>query len=773
MHRLLVPSLLLAAAALPAPLSAAEPLGMVESVDGKSLVLRFDAAATAGRLAPGGMVAIYAAGAVEKHPLTKEVIIERPVVIAKAQLTALMPTTTAKILWQAQGRALIAGLDAVPIPEAAPNSPPALTGPATAVSVKAGHSLLITAPLSDPDGDGVGYTWSLTSPGQSGLLSARTTTTPQITWSAPATPGQWMLAVTARDALGQTGKMEIPISATEAADPAGRELAVVARYGEGQEPALQRLRRDADGHWWGLDANGQVWRSDAGWHAVQPPAFGDQGPKRAAALALAKGELFVLDTNRNGVGIYGPDGIGRRWIPGLEKPTDLAVAPDGAILVADQGLGGVVVFEADGRCRCRLGRSGATPDAFVGLIAVACDPAGAVYALDAGARRVARFDRFLRSLAPWTVPTDEKDLPVDVTASAKGCLVLLASGRIVAFDQDGKAGETWPSLQASGLVSETGKATGFVLDTTGETVVTYPTGGLLARYDEQGRLTGVRGAELRTAKHAAADGLGRLVAVTSLGQIALFDGDGWLTALLGPKTKEGGALKEPVGIAVTGDGRTAYALDASASQVVRFDLANPQAGHQVFAQKGSSTGQLASPVAIATDDAGRCYVLDEDNYRVTVYDQAGQFLFEFARKGSGPGDLDEPKYLAVSPAGDRAYIYDADSYQIKAYKLDQAAHTASHLASSIGKGDAPGQLRGCLGLGVDRQGLVWALDGKRGDLQIIDFRAGAPVAVVQKKLAEAGVKNPAGLALNPDGTAWIPMIGGGFSSAVVGITGLR
>jgi len=752
---------------------AAEPLGMVEKVDGKSLVLRFDAAATAGRLAPGGVVAIYAAGAVEKHPLTKEVIIERPVVIAKAQLTALVPTTTARILWQAQGSALIAGLDAVPIPEAAPNSPPTLTGPAAAVSVKAGRSLVITAPLSDPDGDAVGYAWTLTSPGQSGLLSARTTTTPQITWSTPAATGQWMLAVTARDALGQTGKMEIPIAATEAPDPAARELAPVARYGEGQEPALQRLRRDADGRWWGLDPNGQVWRADAGWHAVEPPAFGDQGPKRAVALALAKGELFILDSSRNGVGVYGPDGIGRRWIPGLEKPTDIALAPDGAILVADQGLGGVVVFEADGRCRCRLGRSGTTPDAFIGLIAVACDPAGAVYALDAGARRVARFDRFLRSLSPWSVPTDEKDLPVDVTASAKGCLVLLASGRIVAFDQDGKAGEAWPALESSGLASDTGKATGFVLDAAGETVVTYPAKGLLARYDELGRLTGVRGAELRTAKYVAADALGRLVAVTSSGQIALFDTDGWLTALLGPKTKEGGALKEAVGIAVTGDGRLVYALDASACQVVRFDLANPQAGHQVFAQKGSNPGQFEGPVAIATDDAGRCYVLDEDNYRVNVYDQAGQFLFAFAKQGSGPGDLDEPKHLAVSASGDRAYIYDADTYQIKAYKLDQAARTASHMASSIGKGDAPGQLRSCLGLGVDRQGLVWALDGKRGDLQIIDFRAGAPVAVMQRKLAEAGVKNPGGLALNPDGTAWIPVIGGGFSSSVIGIIGLR
>jgi DNA-binding beta-propeller fold protein YncE len=770
MIRALVPTLLSLTA-----LVAAEPLGMVESVNGRSLVLRFDASATSGRLAPGGMVAIYAPGQVEKHPLTKEVIIERPVVVAKAQLTALAPATTAKVLWLQAGAALIAGLDAVPISEAAPNGAPVAIAATNAVTATPGQAVTITLPLADPDSDAVGYSWSLSAPGRSGQLAARTTAKPEITWQAPLAAGQWVLAVTARDVFGQEGRMEVPLSTGEATAPVPREGAAAGRLGEGAEPALSRLRRDADGRYWGVDGDGKIWRADAGWRQFEAMAFSDQGgPKRAIALVPWKGELYVLDANRNGVGVYGPDGSGRRWIPGLEKPTDLAVAPDGAILVADQGLGGVMVFEPDGRCRARLGRPGTTPDAFTGLSAVSCDPTGAVYALDSAQRRVARYDRFLRSLMPWTVPADEKDPPVDVAATARGCLVLLASGRILAFDHEGKVGEPWPSLDATGISSDLGRAQGLLSDTSGETLVTFPAKGVLARYSAAGQPTGARGAGLRGGTCFAADGLGRILAVTSEhGQLAVTDSDGWLSFLLGLRVKDGGPIRDAAALATTPDGRLAFVVDRKSCQVVRFDLANPLAGHQVFGQKGTSTGQISSPMGLAADDAGRCYVVDDDTYQVSVFDAQNQFTFAFSRRGTGADELDEPKHLAVNATGDRAYVYDADSYVIKAFALDHQAKTAKHLANSLGKGDNPGQFRDCVGIGVDRQGLVWAVDAKRGDVQILDFRAGAPTLTWSRKLADLGFKNPGGLALTPDGTAWIPLIGSGFTSSVVGLGALR
>ena len=72
---------------LSAVLTAAElPLGVVEKVEAQQVLVRFDANV---HLLPGSMLALYGAGRVEKHPLTKEVIIEARKLQAKAQILAV------------------------------------------------------------------------------------------------------------------------------------------------------------------------------------------------------------------------------------------------------------------------------------------------------------------------------------------------------------------------------------------------------------------------------------------------------------------------------------------------------------------------------------------------------------------------------------------------------------------------------------------------------------------------------------------------------------
>ena len=66
--------------------AADSPSGIVDHVtdaaDGALVVVRFDAQA-ASVLVPGEMVALYAPGTVEKHPLTGQVITSRPILAAK------------------------------------------------------------------------------------------------------------------------------------------------------------------------------------------------------------------------------------------------------------------------------------------------------------------------------------------------------------------------------------------------------------------------------------------------------------------------------------------------------------------------------------------------------------------------------------------------------------------------------------------------------------------------------------------------------------------
>lgn len=753
-------------AALASACPAAEPSGLVESVDGTALALRFDATA-AQSLSPGCLVALYGPGAVERHPLTKEVLIERPQLAAKAQITALAPAVRARVVWQQDGARIAPGWDAVAIPERAPDAPPALTAPPTRVAAPGGTAVAIAVPVADPESGPLTCLWELPDTGRSGSLSARTSARPTVTWNAPLAAGEWTLALTVRDRLGQACRIAVPLASTANPEAAKRALKPFAAFGEEREPAAARVRRDEDGRWWAIDRDGGLWRCDAGWRQWERPPYGEQGPKRAAAIAFQRGEVYVLDSARGVVAVHGAnDAAPHRTIAGLLKPTDVAVAPDGAVLVADQGQGGVLVFEADGRPRLRLGRPGEGSDDFKGLLAVACDGEGTVYALDQAQRRVLRWDRFGRLLAAWTVPSDEKDPPVDCCARPGGLLVLLQSGKVVAYDRDGKAGSPWAPPGAN-LAGETRLAAGIGADLAGEVVVAYPERGLLVRYGAEGALSGLRGPGLRKAKLWGADGAGRLVAVVPDDhRLLLTDPDGWITALLGVRAGDGGPLQKPVALAVAAGGRWAAVADARANQLARFDLASPKTAPKVFAQKGEGDGQISGPVAVAVDDAGRTYVLDDDTYRIAVFDGEGTWTFNVGKKGKGPADLYEPERLAVSPDGAVAYVYDAYNRQIKKFALDHAARQGKHLLNSPGKGDAPGQLRSPVGLGVDRQGLVWVADADRGDLQILDLRGDGCLPVNACTFEALGIRKPTACALAPDGQAWI-------ASGDAAITGLR
>ncbi len=107
--------------------------------------------------------------------------------------------------------------------------------------------------------------------------------------------------------------------------------------------------------------------------------------------------------------------------------------------------------------------------------------------------------------------------------------------------------------------------------------------------------------------------------------------------------------------------------------------------------------------------------------------------------------------MAVSPAGDAAYVYDYDTYELKKFALDQAKKEGVHVNNTGGKGDGPAQFRSVVGLGIDRMGLLYALDDSRDDLQVIDFRGSNAVAGPIRKVSDLGIDSAGQLGVSPDG----------------------
>ena len=236
--------------------------------------------------------------------------------------------------------------------------------------------------------------------------------------------------------------------------------------------------------------------------------------------------------------------------------------------------------------------------------------------------------------------------------------------------------------------------------------------------------------------------------------IAVFQHNGWLHRLITPGKLPEIVMKEPREIAVAPDGRALMILDTGNRNIIRLERDDAEKP-LIFGQPGKNDGQLARPVTIAVDDDGRTYVLDSGQKRVSVFDRDGYFTFNFGDTGQRdfPGSLDKPSMIAVTSAGDVAYVY--DGYEIKKFSLDHDARQAAYQASMGGRGTGLGQFQRPVGIGCDRQGLLYIADRARDDIQVIDFRGLNGIVAFTGVLEEWSLTRLHGMAVNPDGRVYL------------------
>jgi len=254
----------------------------------------------------------------------------------------------------------------------------------------------------------------------------------------------------------------------------------------------------------------------------------------------------------------------------LARPFGVAVAPDGAFVVADPDRPSVVRVGPRGaeQLECR-GRAWRAP------MAVAFGPDGALWVADGGAGEVVR-------RAP------------DGRCTALGAGVL---------------------ERPTGLVVEADRL--FVVDPPRhQVVVLSPDGRVLARYGALGEGEGQL--HFPTAIARAADG--SLLVVDALNfRVVRFSPEGaWLGAF-GVAGETRATLGRPKGIAVDGAGRI-YVSDAQRDVVLVFG-ADGTFDTELCAT-GADPGSLVMPAGLAIG-GGRLYVADSQNGRVQVFEILG------------------------------------------------------------------------------------------------------------------------------------------------------
>jgi DNA-binding beta-propeller fold protein YncE len=381
------------------------------------------------------------------------------------------------------------------------------------------------------------------------------------------------------------------------------------------------------------------------------------------------GEVFIADSSGRRIVVADAEGNFLREFDGtagvgveLQRPTALALGPDGRLYVADRAADRILVFERDGRLVTWWGSRGTGAGQFMAASDVTFDAAGLLYVADTFNDRIQVFD---------TAGVFQRVIGVGSLSTPSGVVV-----------------------RGTGTAAEL-----FVAETNTLRVSVYAlTGGAPKR--EWGWTTSGSGAtSVTTSRYLRPAG----VELLPSGNILVIDAGRHLIENCNPTTGNvatsyggSGKLAQPEGL-FAGPGTTLYIADTLNNRVARLDTASPAtitlfvpdpsdvpvpsspkgvasypgvAGYYTESGTGlvkrtnasgaythtfSSTPVLSSPSGLmVTRDGNEVYVCDTGNNRIVVYSSFGAHLRTFGSMGSGAGQFKSPSGITQLPGGDIA-----------------------------------------------------------------------------------------------------------------------
>jgi DNA-binding beta-propeller fold protein YncE len=235
----------------------------------------------------------------------------------------------------------------------------------------------------------------------------------------------------------------------------------------------------------------------------------------------------------------------------------------------------------------------------------------------------------------------------------------------------------------------------------------------------------------------------RGVAVSGDGQTAFIADDNhrisvWTRMTTGsdwePQTHFGGPginsnqFGVPSGIAVSTDGLTAWVADTGNHRISVWTRSNPGGGwmpQTTFGSKGTDPGQFYYPYYVAVTADGMTALITDDNERVSVWGRsttdstAWMFQTHFGSHGAQPDQFDSPLGVAVSPDGLTAWIADYSNNRISVWTRESVdGNWTSHTTFGNFGTDAD-RFRRPTGVAVSTDGLTaWVADPENNRISV-------------------------------------------------------
>lgn len=192
----------------------------------------------------------------------------------------------------------------------------------------------------------------------------------------------------------------------------------------------------------------------------------------------------------------------------------------------------------------------------------------------------------------------------------------------------------------------------------------------------------------------------------TLKRIHVYDANGKFLRMMGQDIK----WSRPVGLGIDNERRRLYVVDAggvdSADHKVRaLDMDSGKVLFE-FGKRGEGPGELNLPRDAVAGRDGLVYVVDGGNFRVQVFDPQGKYLKTFGAIGRRSGQFSRPKEIAAD-GQDNLYVVDT------AFGNFQIFNREGQLLLDVGhRGNADGPARFMLpsGIAVDADGRIYMVD---------------------------------------------------------------
>ena len=163
-------------------------------------------------------------------------------------------------------------------------------------------------------------------------------------------------------------------------------------------------------------------------------------------------------------------------------------------------------------------------------------------------------------------------------------------------------------------------------------------------------------------------------------------------------------------VTVSPDGERIFVVDIGgvSSELHRVRVFNARTGDHLFdiGKRGSGPGEFNLPRDVAIGKNGQLYVVDGGNFRVQIFDRDGKYISSFGSVGKQLGNFARPKEVATDSQGN---VYVADS----AFGNFQIFTPEGELLMYVGdrsEQDGPGKYMLPSGIAVDEDGRVYFVD---------------------------------------------------------------